>query len=1251
MILVAFVVTVGVALLLLAPSTSLAETDQGAGVSVATETPADADQPTDGEQTDAIGSATEGEPQPDTNQTEEPLDALSQPDDAAEPGAGAASEAEPADPAGEASDPEPSNGNTPIVVNGIPVTKITMRVVKVGDQPVSPVITYLAKTGDMVTLEAKTQAPAESFTMACGGILKDESVVVTDAAGNKVPVEVANIVNGAGRLITFTGVEAGTELTINVTGEVSEDDSSMRECWEGLWYTDPSPRNRFAPLADTSTGAMVGTAICHLGRPRLALVVQDKDGNDLCPGKDVAARYALQYMISSDALVQGESPWSYIVRNGGYNRELDENVEAFVLKDASGQELARYNTWSGISCKFDELGTYTLDVVRKPGATFDFTPVTIEVSLTQPTRGEMGLLFPQTMLPGSGCFEELYTPSGYQFKVNGETIPVLRPQELKAALLSMTLMGSSPDPVPAVSLPAELSSTSTAIGSFSIDLSAQQEDDPFNTNAVTMKIIKDSGKVDATTACYSDPVTWETTVDMQSVTSGGLAGLIVELRYDVNNQSYPTGTGVEPLFNYGKHPKMTLVLDNGKNVELTEGTEYTVESPDGYFEINKVYVDGKPQKVNPREYNGNWWNYWYEPLANLLETQGAPESYKPYFLHPYFQKQVLTVTYDESALDAVLDGARVKSVIVTNDGTLSEYAFTGGYGNPARALAFAPLRFKSPGPKKTTQSLEPNTDFDPPEYYLRSHGHINIGFDTTCVYTSAITVHKVDANKKDLLGAEFTLTDAEGNPTNAKAIQGQAAHLVLSHFIPGFSLLRPVPDSAQEVSRRNLTSIGEPALESTNPKGDPVGEDAYLSYAGLKEGSYIITETKAPTGYKSGQAIDLELSAELPKTIVSGYEFCRWNATVDGKPVAIVDQLADEYPSVDEDAYQFFSCNSSFIVMRVTNEPNTLSVKKVWNDSEDAQGKRPQSVKVQLYSQDGEGAEKKAFGQPVTLDASNNWSYTWEMIDEAKTWSVEEVDVPKGYTAQITGSATEGFTITNTIEPPKTSVSVKKVWDDDNDSQGMRPDGIEVQLYSQVGEGAGKLACGDPVELSASNGWTHTWSELDATKIWSVEEVNVPEGYTSKVEGNAKDGFTITNSISKKPVEGISVSVRKVWNDNRNAAHKRPISIEVQLYSQNGDDAKWVACGEPVALSDECGWSYTWKDLDKDKAWSVREVGVPKGYTAKIAGSAKDGFVITNTYPTRIPRTADETPVWAVVMLTILAAVALASSVALRRRN
>ena len=175
-----------------------------------------------------------------------------------------------------------------------------------------------------------------------------------------------------------------------------------------------------------------------------------------------------------------------------------------------------------------------------------------------------------------------------------------------------------------------------------------------------------------------------------------------------------------------------------------------------------------------------------------------------------------------------------------------------------------------------------------------------------------------------------------------------------------------------------------------------------------------------------------------------------------------------------------------------------LSVRKVWSDGNSAHA--DDSITVNLLK-DGQ------VEQTAVLNANNGWAYTFDRLVEGFTWTVEEAQVPAGYTASYETVGTT-VTITNTKDIPTPppgdplDVVVKKVWS--NDDAKNRPDYVTVTLYD-----GGKVY--DTVKLSKDNNWTYHWKDETVTGNWQVQETNIPRGYTPsyQVSGNVT---TITNT-------------------------------------------------------------------------------------------------------------------------------------------
>jgi hypothetical protein len=87
--------------------------------------------------------------------------------------------------------------------------------------------------------------------------------------------------------------------------------------------------------------------------------------------------------------------------------------------------------------------------------------------------------------------------------------------------------------------------------------------------------------------------------------------------------------------------------------------------------------------------------------------------------------------------------------------------------------------------------------------------------------------------------------------------------------------------------------------------------------------------------------------------------------------------------------------------------PIELSVIKVWKD-DGHEDQRPTEVTVTLY------ADEVAF-DTVTLNADNNWRFTWTDLDDTGRWNLMESDIPEGYTVTSVQDGTT-FVVTNTYQ-------------------------------------------------------------------------------------------------------------------------------------------------------------------------------------------------------------------------------------------
>ncbi|MBR6811645.1 Cna B-type domain-containing protein [Candidatus Saccharibacteria bacterium] len=181
-------------------------------------------------------------------------------------------------------------------------------------------------------------------------------------------------------------------------------------------------------------------------------------------------------------------------------------------------------------------------------------------------------------------------------------------------------------------------------------------------------------------------------------------------------------------------------------------------------------------------------------------------------------------------------------------------------------------------------------------------------------------------------------------------------------------------------------------------------------------------------------------------------------------------------------------------------------------------------------------------------------------------YTVREI-IPQGasYNATVT-SVRDGTVIIKNNE--EFTIPVEKVWDS-NRSDDDLPDEVEVSLF-----------CGpysvETITLKKSEDWrgefgpltTESCVEPERYEFFVVENTEIP-GFIATIDGNADDGFTITNT------EYTHLEVHKTW-DKRDTT-QTPASLQLQLVCKDGGDTTTI--GNPVNITESDGWSYDFTNL------------------------------------------------------------------------
>ena len=265
-----------------------------------------------------------------------------------------------------------------------------------------------------------------------------------------------------------------------------------------------------------------------------------------------------------------------------------------------------------------------------------------------------------------------------------------------------------------------------------------------------------------------------------------------------------------------------------------------------------------------------------------------------------------------------------------------------------------------------------------------------------------------------------------------------------------------------------------------------------------------------------------------------------------------------------------------------------IEITKVWDDAEDQDGKRAGALASATLYRKPEGGEREPV-DVVTVGLTEDWSKTWENLPvyqngKKLTYSVLET-AGNGYTvdpaAETTVENGSELTITNTYKPEETEISIRKLWDDAEDQDGLRAKaGAKVALYSTDADGAKTLI--EEVKVPVTDGeikkWEHlpVYSKGQKLTYTAAETLAEESGYVSSqaAEGEIKNGeLLITNHHTPAVTES---GVQKFWDDADDMDGLRPDTVTVYLYA-DGQRIK-----DREVFADVNGrWLYTFENLDK----------------------------------------------------------------------
>ncbi|MCR4924410.1 MAG: phosphatidylinositol-specific phospholipase C domain-containing protein, partial [Lachnospiraceae bacterium] len=238
----------------------------------------------------------------------------------------------------------------------------------------------------------------------------------------------------------------------------------------------------------------------------------------------------------------------------------------------------------------------------------------------------------------------------------------------------------------------------------------------------------------------------------------------------------------------------------------------------------------------------------------------------------------------------------------------------------------------------------------------------------------------------------------------------------------------------------------------------------------------------------------------------------------------------------------------------------------IWKDGDDTDTLRPDTLELINHPKEGQTFSEHS----ITLTKADNWRTVVEGDIGELTINWEKAtgsDVSGEYVYKIEGMPGAGYVITLSHTPVAVvSCKGEVQWDDNNNAQGIRPDSVTLELYRDNE----KI---DSKTVSSSDNWTYDFGvnpkyengNIDKKYIYSVKEVTTNLHPTNKTMGYSVmvNEFTVKNILSSSARASFGGSLE--WDDNDNAAGKRPKKVVINLLDSRGNILK---------SSDVCGIYY-----------------------------------------------------------------------------
>ena len=298
---------------------------------------------------------------------------------------------------------------------------------------------------------------------------------------------------------------------------------------------------------------------------------------------------------------------------------------------------------------------------------------------------------------------------------------------------------------------------------------------------------------------------------------------------------------------------------------------------------------------------------------------------------------------------------------------------------------------------------------------------------------------------------------------------------------------------------------------------------------------------------------------------------------------------------------------------KVGLKPYRIKVVKTWDDDNDRDRKRPESVTVRLY------ANGKPEGKTLTLDENNKWEGEFGDIPYSDAngdkinYTIKE-DSVTGYNDILTAPFYQDgyavYNLTNKHEPEKISIKGEKTWD----GGSYRPEKVTIGLLAN-----GKLIRSIDVRPDAQGLWKYSFDNLfkyengKAIK-YELDELTYVSGYVS-----SKNGYNINNKynpygdleFTKKSKNVTSVSKEKTFSFKLEIK-KDDGTFDDAIYAYETSDGRTGNISNGGIITLKSDQSIRIKKIHSEYTYNLEEINTPgftldKDASKNLAGDIKAG--------------------------------------------